>query len=286
MEYSTTFRFQDRTYTADLQSGISVARCPDIVDQDFDPADPSVQRMPFQQPGFTGDVAAGGSCNVDVLQINPHCSMTHTETLLHLVDRTQWPLEKISTASIPSPILMPCLVIHCPPVTGAEAIKSNQTYRPDLNGDDLVVSGDSMATALDSVGMKLQSVKSPFALLIKTALQQQWDFHSGEPVPFLSHQAMALIASSRCRHLLVDFPSVDRRDDDGMLSNHRQFWNVPSDHDANEDSIASFRTDRTITEMVDLPQGLTDGVYLLDLPLIPLNTDATLSRPVLFRAIA
>lgn len=317
MDYQTTFHFHDRQYTADLQSGVSIARWPAITDQAFDVGDTSVQRTAFHQTGFVGDVAAGGPCNVDVLQINPHCSTTHTETLLHIVDRTQWPLEQTSIVNVATPIITPCLLLHCEPTNGDQATHRGQTYRPNLHPNDLVVSSDAITTSLNSLGIGLDEIRTPFAIIVKTASGSRWTFDSTAPVPYFSQQAMALIAASRCQHLLVDFPSVDRRDDQGLLINHRQFWNVPGDREAGFNSLSDFgglndsndldksndpndaanapdcesvpqrfNRDRTITELVDVPAELTAGVYLLDLQMVPLNTDATLSRPVLFPTTA
>src|SRR5687767_12487757 len=35
---------------------------------------------------FLGDTRQGGSCNVPVITINPHCNGTHTESVSHIVN--------------------------------------------------------------------------------------------------------------------------------------------------------------------------------------------------------
>ena len=96
----TSFTFNGQDYDADLRAGVSIARVSSIsqVDsvEDFDVGNLKMEAAPFKDADFVGDVSAGGSCNVDVLKINPHCSTTHTETLLHIVDRQTWPLENNS----------------------------------------------------------------------------------------------------------------------------------------------------------------------------------------------
>ena len=40
--------------------------------------------VPYSVGGFSGSVATGASCNCSVMSLNPHCQMTHTESVAHL----------------------------------------------------------------------------------------------------------------------------------------------------------------------------------------------------------
>jgi len=278
----TSFKFNRQNYVADLSSGVSIARVPAIAyvakGQDFEIGKLQIERTAFKDGDFVGDVSTGGSCNVDVLKINPHCCTTHTETLLHIVDRQKWPSEKISVADIKLPILIPCVLITIEPTAGSDALNAGQTYWPEIDCDDWVVTECSISSALKRIEIETVVDGEPWALLIRTPESGRWAYDSPGAVPYLTREAMALISNSTCQHLLVDLPSVDRRNDDGLLVNHHLFWNVDIDGSQPEDA----RNDRTITELVEVPQCISDGVYLLDLQLIPLPTDATLSHPVLF----
>ncbi len=278
----TSFTFNRRTYDTDLSTGVSIARVASIFDaasvQDFDVGNLKIESTPFKDADFVGDVSAGGSCNVDVLKINPHCCTTHTETLLHIVDRQTWPLENNSVAHVEFPIFIPCVLLSVETTAGSDAIDAGQTYWPEIDSDDWVVTQASIEEALENLEVGSEADGDPWALLIRTPESGRWAFDSPGAVPYLTREAMALISKTACRHLLVDLPSVDRRNDDGLLVNHHQFWNVGVDGGAGE----KVRGDRTITELVEVPNRLSDGVYLLDLQLIPLATDATLSHPVLF----
>jgi arylformamidase len=53
---------------------------------------------------------------------------------------------------------------------------------------------------------------------------------------------------------------------------HHAFWGVPDDQ----------RFDRTITEMIYVPDEAEDGVYLLNIETAPFVNDATPSRPVIY----
>ena len=278
----TSFTFNSQNYDADLGTGVSIARVPPISQVDgveaFDVGNLKIERTAFKDGDFVGDVSTGGSCNVDVLKINPHCCTTHTETLLHIVDRQKWPLENSSVAHVNFPIFIPCVLLSVETTAGSDALNAGQNYWPEIDSDDWVVTEASIAEALKKLKVESGLDGEPWALLIRTPQSGRWAYDSPGAVPYLTREAMTLISNSACRHLLVDLPSVDRRNDDGLLVNHHQFWNVEVDGSPG----AGVRSDRTITELVEVPERLGDGIYLLDLQLIPLPTDATLSHPVLF----
>jgi hypothetical protein len=83
---------------------------------------------------------------------------------------------------------------------------------------------------------------------------------------------MAAIARRGVRHLLVDFPSIDRMHDGGRLANHRTFWNAAGAAD----------TGRTVTEMIFAANDIADGCYLLNLQIPAFASDAAPSRPVIY----
>ena len=80
-------------------------------------------------------------------------------------------------------------------------------------------------------------------------------------------------------HLVVDLPSIDRINDGGRLANHHIFWNV-----AEETSklVPQSWSEKTITEMVFVPDHLDDGVYLLNLQFPAFCSDAAPSKPILY----
>jgi hypothetical protein len=76
-------------------------------------------------------------------------------------------------------------------------------------------------------------------------------------------------------------PSIDRIYDEGKLANHRIFWNVePGSFEPNENS----RVNNTITELIYVPNNVEDGNYLLNLQIAPFDSDASPSRPVIFKS--
>jgi kynurenine formamidase len=98
--------------------------------------------------------------------------------------------------------------------------------------------------------------------------------------PYFTTEAMELIASLGFRHLLVDLPSIDRMSDDGMLSNHRIFWNVAQ---RSFETNPQTRRNSTVTELIFAPNEIPDGEYILNLQIAPFESDASPSRPILFK---
>ena len=84
---------------------------------------------------------------------------------------------------------------------------------------------------------------------------------------------MSFIESSGVDHLLVDLPSVDKEQDGGALLSHKTFWNINTGPDLN----------KTITEMIYVDKEHEDGLYLLNLQVLSLESDASPSRPILYK---
>ena len=99
------------------------------------------------------------------------------------------------------------------------------------------------------------------------------------PPPFFTNDAMLYIKELGVRHLLVDFPSLDRLFDDGMLSNHRIFWNVAL---GTAEATPASLTNKTVTEMIYADNELADGRYLLSMQYPSFIADAAPSKPVLY----
>ena len=100
-----------------------------------------------------------------------------------------------------------------------------------------------------------------------------------EPPPYFTMDAMRWMVRAGVRHLLTDLPSVDRMFDEGALNNHRIFWRVPfGERTLTSDS----RRDATITEMVHVPDTVSDGRWGMQIEVPPFLLDAAPSRVRLF----
>jgi arylformamidase len=196
---------------------------------------------------FIGDVNRGGSVNFRNIFFNPHGNGTHTECVGHIS-------KEIFTIN-------QCLKkFHFM----AELISVEPE---DKNGDKVIT--------LNAIAAKLGD-KKPEALIIRTIPNVEEKLkknYSNTNPPFLDASAAQFIHDKNIDHLLIDLPSVDRELDEGKLEAHHIFWQYPS----------NTKFQRTITEMVFVPDTINDGQYLLNIQIASFENDASPSKPVLYR---
>lgn len=207
---------------------------------------PAPAGIPIEGGTFVGDVRRSGSCNCEEIRFTPHGNGTHTECLGHLT------AERITILTEWTPQILPAALI---------------TVDPTVLGSDLVVTAAALSFALPATPVP--------AVVIRTAPNTPAKLgkdYSGTNPPYLAPDAAALLAERGIEHLLVDLPSLDREDDGGRLLAHRAFWEWP----------ANPRYGCTVTELIYVPDEVPDGLYLLDLQVAPLESDAAPSRPILY----
>jgi kynurenine formamidase len=153
------------------------------------------------------------------------------------------------------------------------------SVQPETQGEDLVITLDSIKTALD-VTLKLGIPRE--AIVIRTIpnleSKKQLKYSNTNP-PYLGEDAARFIRESGIKHLLIDLPSVDKEHDEGKLLAHKAFWNVTDVNNLNADA----RLDCTITEMIFVPNEVKDGSYLLNLQMASFENDASPSKPILYK---
>ncbi len=268
------FQHGMRRYKADLSRPFSIG-----VGQSFDQQQINhfgadrASRKPIRLGGFVGSTRLGGSCNVDQISIIPHCNGTHVEHVGHIVDSVaDNPLVKIPT------LMIAALASVNTTWAGATI---GETYRPPLHPDDRVISAASLQAEMEA--LTLAGTASVAALILRTLPNDeakcQYQYGAGIAPPFLTVEAMEWILEHGFEHLLVDFPSLDRMHDDGLLTNHHLFWNVA---ERSHDLAADTRSARSITELVFIPNHIDDGLYVLNLQFPDWASDAAPARPLLF----
>ncbi|NVJ67140.1 MAG: cyclase family protein [Gammaproteobacteria bacterium] len=262
-----------KSYQLDLENPISIA-----IPVKFNGEQPNhfgapiASRKPLAGGGFVGDTKQGGSCNVDQITMVPHCNGTHTESIHHVIN------DSINIGTIHSDSLTHALVVS---ITPKVANETSDTYIPDLDEHDWVI---------DLAELKSHITKSDLdhaeSLVIRTlpnsAHKISVIYSDEAQPPFFTSEAMQWLAASGIKHLLVDFPSLDKMYDDGHLHNHHLYWNLEADsHELNPQA----KLDRTVTEMVFVPDLVTDGFYALNLQVPAFELDAAPSRPLLYPLI-
>ncbi len=239
------------SYHFDLDKAIDISIPPQSNVKAFHA--PDFEAEPVRSGNFTGLVSEGSAVNFLNLRINPHGNGTHTECVGHITSKI------ISINDCLKKFHFPSLLISIDPES--------------WNQDDLVISTD-----------KLQNFEKEFDLyqpkaciirtLPNTVSKRNRDYSDSNPPYFLA-ESIHWLNNHGVEHLLTDLPSVDREDDEGKLLAHKEFWNFPENPQLH----------KTITEMVYVPNAVSDGFYLLTLQIISLDTDASPSKPVLFSPV-
>jgi hypothetical protein len=261
--------FDKWTFMSDLSKGIDIS-----IPLAFNGPQPNTYGVPraqstaYRDGTFVGDTREGGSCNFETYTLTPHCNGTHTEGIGHLT------MDRIPVHIEPGDSLIPACLVSILPVTPAD---TKETYTPTLQAKDQLITKAALAEALSHFP---ESLTFP-AILIRTLPNAEQktsrDYMETAP-PFFTHEAMHFLSTLPLRHLLTDLPSLDRLFDEGLLSNHRIWWNYQH---ANAEIYHPFKN-RTVTEMIFVNDQIKDGLYLLNLQLAPFVGDASPSRPVIY----
>ena len=230
---------------------------------------PPAQSKTYEDQHFVGDTRRGGSCNFETYTLTPHCNGTHTECVGHIA------LERISVHRTLNQLLIPSTLISIEPEPAAD---TSETYKPDKSEKDKLITAKQLY-------YKLNDFRKDFlkGLLIRTLPNEDTKKNRNyeeETAPFFSLEAIDYLTELGVEHLLIDIPSVDRAYDDGKLSVHHSFWAVPQgSHDVDPDACSV----KTITEMIFVPEDISDGIYFLNIQIPAFVADAAPSRPVLYK---
>jgi kynurenine formamidase len=230
---------------------------------------------PMQASGFIGDTTQGGSCNVFELSFNPHCNGTHTETINHICHQDSALANSIATLELPP--FIPCVLISVSPIAANE---TSDRYSPNLKINDTVISRQQLEQLLTPYqDQQLQ------ALVVRTmpnsANKCQAHYSAANQPAFFTRDAVLYLNERGVEHLILDLPSLDRLNDDGLLTCHHEFWQV--DEGAHQLNCTSL-VNKTITEMAYINNNIIDGFYFLNLQTPAFVNDAAPSRPLLFQA--
>lgn len=207
---------------------------------------------PVRENGWVGVVKEGGAVNFRNIFFNPHGHGTHTECLGHITPTIY------SINNTMKTFFMEAQVITIAPEQRVVEGKTDQVITYDL--------------LLEAV----KDLSETPALIIRTLpnnLDKTVKNYSDSNPPYIDIAALAIINQLKVKHLLVDLPSVDKEQDDGLLAFHHGFWNVPKNPDF----------ERTITEFIYVPENIPDGAYFMNLQVAPFENDAAPSRPLLFK---
>jgi len=196
---------------------------------------PVYESTPVQAGSFIGALEKGAPVNFYNLKINPHGNGTHTESVLHINKKGKNIFKTLTKQHFIAKVI---------------------TVKPSKhkNGDRVV---DKSA-----LNFKKLDLKHVEALVIRTrpnVVKKKSQNYTGKNPIYFSHQLLKQISDSSINHLLIDVPSVDREVDGGRLKGHNAFWNTKG----------KIRVNKTITELIFVDNTIMDGLYLLNLQIIP-----------------
>lgn len=207
-----------------------------------------VKMEPVVNGDWIGEVKQGGSVNFRNITFNPHGNGTHTECVGHISKEDYTINQSLKTFFFLAELI---------------------TILPDeLANGDKVITKQHLENCLQG--------KAPEAVVIRTLdnhISKINKQYSNTNPPYLTTEAAEYIHSLGINHLLIDLPSVDRENDDGKLTAHHIFFQYPNNTQLN----------RTITEMIYVPNNVYDGTYLLNLQIASFENDASPSKPVLYQ---
>lgn len=234
---------------------------------------PNAEKATFQAGQMIGDTRQGGSCNVDVLRLTPHCHGTHTECVGHITE------ERISIRETLPTGLIPCRIVSIEPESLCSAGETSRPALSAVDGQDLGVSARALRSELGDSATAFTEAIILRTLPNSTGKRNRTYAENG--APFLSIEAAAYLSQLGVRHILVDFPSIDRIFDDGEMAAHRTWWELEPGSHATPTGAARYRT---ITELVFVPNTVEDGIGFLSLHIPPFESDAAPSRPIFYVA--
>lgn len=208
---------------------------------------PPFRISPVREGDFVGSTKLGGVVNFMNFQCNPHGNGTHTECVGHIAKEDYFVNECIRdifyTAELAS--VFPTLLDNGDKVLDVHHL---ETLLPERKTEGLII------RTLPNDDTKKERN------------------YSGTNPTYITPKAMEYIVHLGYQHLLVDFPSVDREQDEGKLSCHKIFWNYPENPQIH----------KSITELVYIPSHIKDGIYLVQNQIMNIRLDAVPSRPLLY----
>ena len=236
-------------YKVNLKKGISISTTFSGVDhlpKAFHA--PDVTMEPVRTADFVGSTLDGGLLNFKNLFINPHGNGTHTECVGHIATAPYFIKDTLRKEHHLGQLV---------------------TLDPELKNEDTYISKNQVESIAFQNGVN--------CLIIRTLPNEKKDklkdWTETNPT-YIHHEAMEYLVSKGIEHFMIDVPSVDREHDEGKLLAHKRFWNYPSD---------APRMHATITEMVFVSNKIKDGLYLVNIQVLPLAMDASPSNIFIYK---
>ena len=219
----------------------------------------SADFQPIRVGDFVGSVKEGGSANCEILTLCAHGNGTHTECVGHISENR---------------------------------ISLQQVWTPGFNLAQLVTvtpnnQGEVTLAMLEVLDWETAADAVIFRSLPNEIAKRSFNW-SGIGAPYFEPSALQFLAEKGFQHLLTDFPSVDPEEDHGQLEAHHAWWGIPFRSQGVFRRVITSDAPRfsaAITELIYVPTEVLDGLYVLQIMVPNLMTDAVPSRPLLYPII-
>ena len=245
----TKLKIGKRKYKANLDKGISISTAfsnDNHLPRAFHAPDISIEAVRTED--FVGSTTEGGILNFKNLTINPHGNGTHTECVGHISKEPFYIKDTLQSA---------------------HQLGQLCTIDPAIMNEDTYISLEQVR--------KISLAPHVNCIIIRTLPNEPKDklkdWTETNPT-YIHHEAMAYLVDQGIEHFMTDLPSVDREHDEGKLLAHKTFWKYPG---------KEVRIHATISEMVFIPSAIKDGLYLVNIQVLPLAMDASPSQIMLYK---
>jgi len=208
-----------------------------------------VDIQPIEGDGFIGDIQQGGSVNHKKITLSPHGNGTHTECYGHITNSNAVIANELNN------------YFHIAQLITVTPVNSNS---------DSVINAEIINNLILQPGIK--------SIIVRTLPNNDnklIENYSGTNPPYFTKDGIEVLVNHGIEHLITDLPSVDREQDEGKLLAHKSFWQTEG----------VIRKEASITELAYIPESISDGLFLLNLQILPIHLDVSPSNPVLFALI-
>jgi len=116
------------------------------------------------------------------------------------------------------------------------------------------------------------------AIVLRTLPNEEDKCHenySGNNPVYFEPEVLSYLQALGFKHILTDLPSIDKESDEGRLAAHKNWFLVNGNAPA----------DRTITELIYVPNSIADGNYVINIQVPKIETDAVPSRILVYPCV-
>jgi len=248
MKMITTIEYRNSTYKIDLSKPLDISIPLRSEKSNVTAWYVDVPKFtPVMENGFIGDVNLGGAVNFRNIFFNPHGNGTHTECVGHISSENYTINQCLKTFFFMANVV---------------------SITPEQHNNDRIITLDQIKQVWKDTGAKAFAIRTLPNNNAKLSMQ-----YSNTNPTYVDFNAVQFLIDNGIEHLLIDTPSIDREEDGGALISHHTFWEYPQ----------NTQKQRTITELIFIPETISDGTYFLNIQIASFENDASPSKPILYK---